>query len=75
MIADPSTMGRHELIELVRELDSALALANRLKSLAAEAVRRVRDLEAENARWVSRVKVLEERADRARAVLAGGGAP
>ena len=74
MTADLSAMGRHELIELVRELDSALALANRLKSLAVEAVRRVRDLEAENARWVSRVKLLEERADRARAALAGGAA-
>lgn len=74
MTADLSALGRHELIELVRELDSALALANRLKSLATEAVRRVRELEAENARWVSRIKALEERADRARAALMGGAA-
>ena len=36
------------------------------------ALKRTAELEAENARWVSRVKVLEERADRAHAALRGG---
>lgn len=47
MMCDVAALGRHDLIE------------------------RIRELEEENARWVRRIKELEQRAERALAVLGG----